>query len=141
MKKIYINRKFFTIIKNVVNNETNWIRNLSVSFSLFLDTWSSKSDNWVELRYTHVELSSRNVKPHDVLTVRHIHPDAAHNWNRKILRINRNGWEFHYLSNEFCLNWIFDDTFIERVFFHVSTGYSRRNGIRFMEMQNTTGTR
>lgn len=42
-----------------------------------------RADNaWIELRYTHVELSSRNIKPHDVPMVRHIRADAAYNWNR-----------------------------------------------------------
>ena len=53
------------------------------TLSQYFDICSSVSDNWVELRHTHVELSSRNVKPHDVLMVRHIRSDAAHNWNRK----------------------------------------------------------
>jgi len=47
-------------------------------------TCARETDNaWIELRYTHVELSSRNVKPHDMSMVRHIHADAAHNCNRK----------------------------------------------------------
>lgn len=47
-------------------------------------TRAREADNaWIELRYTHVELSSRNVKPHDVSMVGHVHADAAHNCNRK----------------------------------------------------------